>query len=229
MHSQSLTSLEDGLREVRDLQGAYPQAQLGEITSVTLTRAIGRASVVILSSHLEGYIDSLNTEAVTKVNEAGLDAARIPQQLRLLHSKPAVETLASTSWQTPGRASHLIEFMATEGWLWGSGDSGAMQPDRFLTWMKSPAPRYLVRYFRYWGIEDVFSRITRTSHTRDELFRRLRELVDKRNSIAHGDLATVATPADVRFYLAAIETFATRVDRLMSRELALLGGFPRPW
>ena len=79
------------------------------------------------------------------------------------------------------------------------------------------------------GIEDIFTRITRAPHTRDDLWRRLKELVDKRNSIAHGDLATAATAADIRAYVKAVHTFAVRSDAVLARQLSAVCAIDRPW
>lgn len=111
----------------------------------------------------------------------------------------------------------------------GADQKGALEPDRLLMWMKSPNPKALVRYFRYWGIEDIFGRITRATHTRDYLWLRIKELVDKRNSIAHGDLATSATAADVRAYVKAVQTFAERSDAALAHQLSRLCAIDRPW
>jgi hypothetical protein len=229
MASQSLVSLENGIAEVRELQAASPRQTGSAPGALTLTRAVGRASVVILSSHLEGYIDSLNLEAASVVNGAGVQAMQLPEPLRLLHSKPTIEALSGTSWEGQPRVRLLSDFVSTEGWLWGSGGTGLLDPDRLLIWMKSPSPKALLRYFRYWGIDDIFGRITRAQHTRDDLWRRLKELVDKRNSIAHGDLATSATSADLREYLHAVETFASRSDAALARQLSILCATTPPW
>ena len=228
MASQSLASLEDGIAEVRDLQTASPRLTGSTPGTLGLTRAVGRASVVILSSHLEGYIDSLNLEAVSVVNAAGV-GPQLSETLRLLHSKPSVEALTGASWEGAARAKLLAEFVANDAWLWGANQSGVLQPDRLLTWMKSPNPRSLIRYFRYWGIEDVFTRITRAPHTRDDLWRRLKELVDKRNSIAHGDLGTSATAGDIRAYVKAVRTFAVRTDAVLARQLSAVCAIDPPW
>lgn len=229
MASQSLVSLEDGIAEVRDLQAAAPRQTGSTPGTLALTRAVGRASVVILSSHLEGYVDSLNLEAVSVVNTAGIGAQQLSEALRLLHSKPAVEALTGTSWEGQARAKLLAELITSDAWLWGRNQTGVLQPDRLLMWMKSPNPKALMRYFRYWGIEDIFTRITRASHTRDDLWRRLKELVDKRNSIAHGDLATSATAADIRAYVKAVQTFAVRSDAVLARQLSAMCAIDLPW
>ena len=177
----------------------------------------------------EGYIDGLNAEAASTVNTVGVAAARLPEQLRLLHSRASVETIADTNWELSTRAAHLTRFVETEGWLWGSGPPGSLDPDRLLTWMKSPHPANLKRYFRFWGIEDVFARITRAGHTRAELWRRLAELVDKRNAVAHGDLGTTATTSEIRLYLRVVNRFASRADGVLSAHLGRLCDCARPW
>ena len=229
MASQSLVSLEDGLAEVRDLQQANPSPSKGFPSDVSVSRAIGRASVVILSSHLEGYIYSLNVEAASAVNAVPPTADRLPDPLRLLHSRDPLDVIFETSWEGAQRAQNLSRFMTTDGWLWSSNVSGQLDPDRLVTWMKSPAPKALARYFGYWGIPDIFGQITRAKHTRDQLWVGLKDLVEKRNAIAHGDLATAATTAEVRSYIRVVERFAKRADGVLARQLARLCGTPRPW
>ena len=101
--------------------------------------------------------------------------------------------------------------------------------ERLLTWMKAPTPKNLVRYYRYWGIGDIFDDITRTSHTRTELWLRLDELVRKRNNIAHGDATTEATPTDLRSYTRSALRFCERADRQMARALRRLVPATPPW
>lgn len=228
MASQSLSSLEEGLEEVRELQRSVPKPPPGQMTGVTLARAIGRASVVLLSSHLEAFIYALNAEAVATVNSAGVESARLPQALRLLHSKSAVDAISATSWENNARAGQLESYNVSDAWLWSNG-VGTLEGDRLLVWMKSPGPKNLKRYFAYWGIDDVFGRIARRPAIRIELWRRLNELVDKRNAIAHGDLGTAVTPDDVRLYLKAVQTLGERVDRALSAQLSRLCGVARPW
>ena len=230
MASQGLVSLQEGIAEVRELQAAAVEpAASASPAPLALDRAVGRASVVLLSSHLEGYIDSVNLEATAVVNNAGVHGGELARPLRLIHSKPAVEGLVGASWEGDARARLLGEFIQTDAWLWAGEQVGSLEPDRLLMWMKSPHPRALVKYFRMWGVEDIFSRITRAQQTRDELWRRLQELVEKRNSIAHGDLGTSATYADVGAYMDAVDTFSSRSDAVLAQRLARICSADSPW
>ena len=215
--------------EVIDLLQPTIQRRRADPPDFALTRALGRAGVVILSSHLEGYIDALNIEAVDLFNRLDLPSSLLPEPLRLLHSRFVVEALAATNWEGTARARLLEEFVREESWLWGTSFRGRIEPDRLLMWMKSPTPKALKRYFRYWGIEDIFARITRKEHIRSTIWMRLTELVDKRNSIAHGDIATAATRSDVQLYLSAVKTFAARADSALAKQIGRTWSIDPPW
>ena len=127
------------------------------------------------------------------------------------------------------RAEKLESFVLDEAWLWTTGLSGRLKHERLLAWMKSPKPDELERYYRTWGINNIFRAVTRTQHTRSALRLRLGELVDKRNRIAHGDFAAEATKADIVGYLESVETLCLRADSVLSRELRRLLNVPDPW
>lgn len=192
-----------------------------------ITRVVGRASVVLRSSHFERYIYAVNEEAANAVNAASPPGAALPESLRLLHSRSSLEEMVETGWDR--RAEKLRAFVQEEGWLWEAQRPGRLDHERLLTWMKAPTPKNLVRYYRYWEIEDIFAAVTRAAHTRTDLRLKLDELVRKRNNIAHGDLTTEATRADIRAYREATLRFCERSDRHLARALMRLFGGATPW
>jgi hypothetical protein len=93
--------------------------------------------------------------------------------------------------------------------------------------MKAPNPKSLTRAFQIWGTADIFDAITRTAVTRSRLWKRINELVEKRNNIAHGDFTVEAQSTDVTEYITAVRKFCERSDRQMARNLAAItGGAP---
>lgn len=211
------------------MQRANPSpAEGGGFSRPQVARAIGRAEVVLLCSHFERYLYALNEESVAHLLSFAIDADRLSEELRLVHSRDLVDELSQVQWNK--RADKLREFSATESSLWRSRSPLAgLDHERLLAWMKAPTCKSIVRLFRMWGIDDIFRAITRTPVNRQRLWLRLTELVDKRNAIAHGDLTVEARFLDVRQYQSAVRTFCTRADRRMSSAVATITEGPGPW
>jgi hypothetical protein len=214
--SNALGLLLLGLDEVRDLQRANP-TPLGELpTDPDLARAVNRASVVLLYSHLERYLRNLNEEATEVVNASAVEGSRLPERLRLRHSRLRIEDLAKTQWTR--RSEALKEFASLDSWLWGPSTKNSLEHGRLVDWMKSVKPG-----------NDIFIRITRAERTRTALRLKLQELDDKRHNIAHGHYATEATQLDIREYIQTVSTFCKRVDVALSRKLAVILEEALPW
>lgn len=224
--SSALSALLAALPEVDHLLGAYSPTQ--PLRRTERAQAIRRATTVVLSSHYERYVYAVNEEAVDAVNAAAVLSERLPRDLRLYHTKPAVERLAGTSWEAEPRVTALESFVREEAWLWIEGSSGGLQHGRLLEFMTAPKPDAVRRYFRTWDIPDIFSAITRTPHVRAKVYVGLLDLVDKRNAIAHGDVGVVPTHHDVVKYRGAVRTFCTRADKALARRMEQLLGV-RPW
>ena len=79
------------------------------------------------------------------------------------------------------------------------------------------------------NIDDILGEITRTPRARPRLARSLQGLVDARNGTAHGDQTVQPSGPDLTQYLDAVEAFATRADRKLSKRLSEICGGPKPW
>jgi hypothetical protein len=227
MSSLALVGLLEALEEIADLESANPTPAGAVPRRPQITRVIGRASVVLLSSHFERYIYRVNEEVATFLAQDGVSGDSLPEPIRLLHSKKAIDDLASLDWQK--RTQQLKSFVSTDLWLWRDGTTGELDHKRLLAWMKAPMPQHLVRYYRYWEIPDIFSAITRRPSTRADLWLRIRSLVEKRNNIAHGDSNEQATQKDVRQFTLAIRIFCERSDAKLAWQVRKLFGGSKPW
>jgi len=227
MPSNALLSLLTGIQEVRDLQHANPTPPGGMPSRPQVVRAINRSSVVLLASHLERYLRALNEEAVGAVNRTAVPGTVLPEGLRLQHSRVPIEDMLETQWDN--RATQLGSFVLQDSWLWGNAPKGDLAADRLLQWMRSPFPERIMRFFALWGVVDVFGEVTRRSHTRARLWLKLKELIEKRNNIAHGDATTGATYQDIASYLSVVWEFCKRADKVLGRAVGQHLRAAPPW
>lgn len=218
MSSRALAELLVGADEVRAMRTHYPVPRRGLPTGdkALAAKAHGRACVVLLSSHLDRYIYAVNEEAVDWLNGQSCSLDAFPEEFLLQHSRRPVDSLAELSWER--RGASLSSFIASHGPVWSPGGcSGSLDANELVTWLKSPKPESLVRFYRLYGIENIFYSVTRKPSTRGVLYLGIRELVEKRNNIAHGDFQTQATPMDVTRYLTAVRRFGESADKVFAR------------
>jgi len=215
MGSNALNGVLVGLQEADHLLQANPTPRGGFPQRPEVVRALNRAAVVLIASHLERYLRAVNEELTDGVNASAVLRTDIPETLRLQHSRNIVDELFKTQWNK--RAGKLGGFVTSDGWLWGQSPKVDLEAHRLLKWMRTPKPDRIQRLFALWGIGNIFEVITRTSHTRQRMWLKLQELADKRNNIAHGDVSAEATYQDVQSYVGIVRQFCKRCDRAVGR------------
>lgn len=231
MSSSALGDLLLGVREVRALRGFPPKHPSRTATSHLREEARiahRRACVVLLSSHYERYIYALNESVVDFLNGSQILSVEVPIEIRLLQVKTVVDELAKTEWSRRGDRLNDLFSQFSSHWQPSEAISG-LQASANLEWMKSPKIGDVKRYFRYFGVEDIVRVVTRNEATRRAMGRQLQSLVDARNGIAHGDQTIQPDPAEISDYLAAVEAFCVRVDKVMAQRLGRLAGSAPPW
>lgn len=226
MISAALRELQQSLEEVSDLSALAKGLRPDRTVHVKRTRAVCRSSVLLIYSHFEKYIYTINSESFDAICQFCTSYDRLPLMIRLHHSRRPIDSLASTSWEH--RQKKLEELFSTESGLWRSGHEPQLVADRVLEWMTSVDVKSLERYYAMWGIDRIFNRITRAQHNRNEICRSIESLVAKRHNIAHGDYGETASKSDVTRYLKGVKVFCTRSDKQLVKRISKICGV-NPW
>lgn len=93
MPSAALAAFQQGVQEINDLERADPTPIGGAPVDPAIARVVGRATVVLLSSHFERYIYAVNEEATRHLVTSITDGTQLPEAMRLLHARPALDSL----------------------------------------------------------------------------------------------------------------------------------------
>lgn len=229
MPSIALLGLRSGLDEIRSLRKLSPvRASLARGAKALTARAHGRATVVLLSGHYERYIRAVNEEALYWLNAQSITSTQMPVAIRLRHSKATIDALVGVNWDH--REKVLTEFASTDSLLWNDAAVSPLLDHSKVLAMKSPQSNEVRKFYLMYGIDDIFSKITRKPHRRQHIWFKLQEMVDKRNNIAHGDFTTEALPSEITSYIDAVERFCEAADKVFSRELKKIAGSTlEPW
>jgi len=164
----------------------------------------------MLCGHFERYVRDSIEEAVEIMNTTGVEPDQLPVEFKLLHAREGTDRLSETDWRR--REQAITSFLESDGWLWADLPVGKLEGNRLLKNLKTPLPYKLMKLYKIWGVDDIFSRITRMDHTRNRFLSRLTELVQKRNNIAHGTYAVEATQGELKEYLRVVAEFCRRAD-----------------
>jgi len=232
MSSRALCEMKAGLAEVDLLRRHVPHTSAHTSSSRDGTNSVRianrRACTVLLCSHFERFIYGLNDEAVDFLNSVGLSSEEVPEKLRLLQAKAPIDDLALQSWDR--RGDKLRQFACRHSQMWLEG-APVTQLDSAsnLVWMKSPKVGSVCRYFRMFGIDDIFREVTRSESVYRDLKRSIQSLVDSRNGIAHGDSTVQPNAPQVTEFRNAVDNFGCRADRVFSRQLKRLSRSAAPW
>lgn len=213
-----------GDEEVRLLLELEPSSDADE--SFTRGNAVRRAAVVLAVSHFEGFLRSLAEEFVDSINAGRLESRRIPIGLREIHTLPRLQEVIATN--DSGQRASILKRLSEIAVFWNDAAKpppGSLDASRLSRTVTSAKAEKIDALFRnmganvdvcdgeldcHGGVDGIVSLNIRLA---------LKDAVDCRNDVAHGDSDRKPTLEDVTRYLLFLGAFA---DRLQRRADALL-------
>jgi RiboL-PSP-HEPN len=221
----------DRLREVAQLLRADPASRYGKghiapvaLTSeqVRLSVALSRGALVLTCSHLQGYFSSVLQEFLEQLDGSGVDVARLPKELKaeLCLRFPYPDSLKDK----PRDQAELLH--RTYSPLWRDGTplpAGTIRTGSLTDPSANPWPASIASLLRTAGV-DVFEYVRLTSGVAwvTGIKTNVRELVQSRNKVAHGDDTVSVTADDVRRLMQWATRLARAADATLGAKLGEL-------
>lgn len=231
-YSKSFIEYLRNQREIVELIRASPTDtdQLKASKKRELANALYRGSVVLLSSHLERYLESLAVEAIDAINSAKLNVKRVPETLRLTQIKHLISK-AHEAKDITKKSDAIRELISNHEWfLDDTKPCERLSGDYLISGFDNPLPKRIQDLFRYFDISDVVGLAVNldTSEDRPLIELKVKELVEKRNSIAHTGMTTDLTRVDVVIYLRCSRRLVRGIDVIAGRQIETFVG-TWPW
>jgi hypothetical protein len=217
MSSRSYGDLGTRLDEVRVLSGIDPLRQ-GDASQPSVSNAVNRGCLVLLSAHLEGYLEDLVLEAIDYLVQAGIPVDRLPLLLRALHVEDHLRQMEQMRDRN-ARAPRIERMFAREAPMWAAGgqlQQTMMRPTMVCAEMDNPGSTEIRQFLELLGV-DLEEHLTQRGVS--DLLRRINGLVFKRNGVAHGEVTASATHGDVDDYIVLVTDLCGNIDAAMAGSL----------
>ncbi|PKM92995.1 MAG: hypothetical protein CVU80_00450 [Elusimicrobia bacterium HGW-Elusimicrobia-4] len=161
-----------------------------------------RASMVMLCSHIEGYLEDLILEFVNELCTKGICANKIPELMKVKYMKKNIETY----FTNPDLAKKLFLIHSK---LWTDGitlQQGDIEGEQLITEFSNPDPKKVEKLLSNIGLQEIWNKISDGKLKYD-----LEMIVRYRHRIAHGDYEFTITDKDMVHYSASALKFVRQI------------------
>lgn len=230
MTSGSFNDLGGRLDEIRCLTALDPDRSANRaFKDARLSAALNRACLVLLSAHLEGFLEDLATEAIDYLVAGGALVERLPLLLRSLHAEEHIRRVEEVK-DRKARASRIETLITSEASLWVNGNVLTAPMVRVKTIcgeMSNPGSTEVRRFLELLGV-DIRGHLDNAGKMSS--LGRVDGLVGKRNAIAHGESTASATHVDIDVYVSAVTDLASEIDAAVAAAVRdACGTAALPW
>ncbi|MEW5988565.1 MAG: MAE_28990/MAE_18760 family HEPN-like nuclease [Chloroflexota bacterium] len=209
-----------------------------------LAIVIYRSCILLLSSYLERYVESLMVEAIDAINYANLFAHQIPERLRIAQVKESLNDLSLTLQKrlqkdmTRDNVTAMLQKsqIVSNDYGWFLDDAQQFnklsgEPLIGENRFSNPAPDRIDELFHQLGIDRLTGKVIGLEQGEDRraIRDKVSEMVEKRNNIAHTGGTITVTEQDVRDYLQYSNRLVRGIDNLVGEEVQRIINGHWPW
>ena len=207
------------LNEVSVLNGLAKKhsVQLAAPKDAEITRATCRASIVLLSSHVEGYVGDLVEVVLERIFKRRMPKNSLAKQFLYYFSRDIVNEIRDST--DPERIAEKVDrLFKRDADIWSTSDifNSQLSVDRFLGNFSNPTFESIRKLLARFGYAEYMG------HLQAELrgdclpcINMINNVVNQRNKIAHGDTGLSSTPGDIDKMSELIRRFCRATDRVV--------------
>lgn len=201
--------------ELRKLASGYQKLPT-KATDRAKVNALGRAGVVLLCSHVEGYIEDLGKLAIDRIQARHVKKDRLPPRFRYHISRDHIEQMY-TSKDPDKIAEAVLRFMDEAGSIWDATERfSQIDTERFFRTFSSPKHDNIRAFFGRFGFEGFDGKMKRRLTTRStSCINMVNNVVHQRNAIAHGDRRVILSSADLRQMSIDVKLYCRTTDEVV--------------
>lgn len=199
-------------------KAAKLEKSAGSLAHGAEIRALCRASVVLLSSHVEAYIKELGEHTLDTAHRLAVPRGSLAPQFFYYVSKERIENIrGSVQPDTIARNVQLL-FDSDSAFWQGTGPiHGPIASVEFNAGFSNPKFDKVKAYFGRFGYTSFRTDFMRSLKARGSTVETaINAIVDTRNAIAHGDPSATKTPNEVEEMEKLAKEFCRTVDSVFS-------------
>ena len=216
------------LEEVKSLHGLAQRISLEPATkgNVDKVNALCRAGVVLLSSHVEGYIEDLAVLALNKIYIKKIAKDKLGDGFRYYLSRKQIREIKDTNTTYPATVAAKVRVLVVEGediWSDNKFFLKSLPSDSFVDF-SNPKHKIIKKFLARFGFNkfhnDLARRLSINFFTCCNM---VDQVVEQRNKIAHGDTTATGTPKDLADMIRLVLMYCRGTDIVVGNWFKNLG------
>ena len=184
------------------------------IRSSRIVNPLCRASIVLLSSHIEGYVEDLAEVILDRIVESEMQKNTLASRFLYYFSKDIVDEIRET--RDPDKVAEKLRALLNRDmdiWSTESTFQAYLPVERFISGFSTPKFEEVCRFIGRFGYQNYKRDLQRLLQANfQSCTNMVNNVVEQRNRIAHGDASISATPGDIVTMLDLVQTFCRSTD-----------------
>ena len=183
----------------------------------TRVRALCRSGVVLLCSHVEGYVEELASLAIIRIGEGDVPKTAMSLGFRYFLSRDLIQGIGRTE-DPDAIGSKIVDFLNRDTHIWDSSIdfSPPLAADAFIGSFASPRHENIRRFFGRFGFEGFQHELALKLQADLTLCTNMvNHVVDQRNKISHGDFDTAGAPTDLQDMTRLVKLYCRTTDEIV--------------